>query len=96
MAVIESSGLTIDGTNWRKFTNCDGLSEPESFPPGKGESITQAKIICVGCVAARQCLEFAKTQEGRVGIQNVMSDEEIDALFEQRRLTEEASLNAND
>ncbi len=91
MAVIESSGLRIDSSNWRQYANCDGISEPESFPPGKGESVDEAKIVCGGCVAAKQCLEFARTQTERVGIQRVMSDAEIDELFEERRLAEEAA-----
>lgn len=96
MAVTESSGLDINRSNWRDYANCAVISEPELFPPGNGETLDEAKIVCGGCVAARQCLEFAKVQNERVGIQRVMSDEEIDALFEGRRLAEEAALQATD
>lgn len=90
MAAIETSGLNINRSNWRDYANCAVISEPELFPPGNGESLDEAKIVCRGCVAARECLGFAVRVNRRVGIRRVMSDEEIDGLFEERRLAEEA------
>lgn len=96
MAVTESSGLDINRSNWRDYANCAVISEPELFPPGNGESMDEAMIVCRGCVAARECFGFGVRINRNVGIRRVMSDEEIDALFEERRLAEEAALQATD
>lgn len=96
MAVTESSGSNVDISKWRNSANCAGISEPELFPPGHGETIAEAKIVCGGCVAALGCFYSALRSGRRVGIRRVMSDAEIDGLFEERRLAEEAALQTID
>ena len=96
MAVVESSGSGVDLSKWRDFTNCDGISEPEHFPPGNGETVEEAKIVCRGCVAALGCFYTAVRNNRNVGIRKIMSAEEIDVLIEERRLADEASLVASD
>jgi hypothetical protein len=91
MAVVESSGLGIDSSNWRKFANCDGISEPESFPPNNGESIEEAKIVCRGCVSAFECLVYSRVTGVETGITRVMSAQESNDFFEARRIAGETT-----
>lgn len=96
MAVIESSGLTIDSSNWRRFANCDGIAEPESFPPGNGETVSEARIVCRGCVSALECLAYSRDSGVVTGSTKVLTKVDVGELYEERRLAEEAALQATD
>jgi WhiB family redox-sensing transcriptional regulator len=46
--------------------NCLGL-DPELFFPERGESVTEAKAVCAGCVVRTECLDFALAIGGAAG-----------------------------
>lgn len=84
--------MTAGADLWKKTANCDGISEPEEFPPNRGETIDEAKLICMGCVALGACYDSFLNTGVQTGALRVMSESEIVELLEQRRRAEELVL----
>lgn len=60
---------------WRAKANCRGVA-PDLFFPERGESTTDARRVCAGCVVREECLDYALTDSGTVGIWGGKSERE--------------------
>jgi WhiB family redox-sensing transcriptional regulator len=60
---------------WQVQAACRGC-DPELWYMDRGESTTEAKAICRGCVVREECLEFAVTQKEKFGIWGGLSERE--------------------
>jgi WhiB family redox-sensing transcriptional regulator len=60
---------------WQKRANCIGV-DPEIFFPEQGESVREARQVCLGCVVRAECLEFALANGEKFGIWGGMSERE--------------------
>lgn len=57
----------VDPRPWMTEANCLGV-DPELFYPGRGESVTDPKAVCAGCVCREPCLEYALAYDDDMGI----------------------------
>ncbi len=71
------------GMDWMERANCLGC-DPDLFYPERGESITQARAVCAGCVVRAECLEFALSTGEKLGIWGGLSERERRRLRRQR------------
>jgi WhiB family redox-sensing transcriptional regulator len=69
---------------WMDRANCLGC-DPELFYPERGESISQARAVCAGCVVRVECLDFALAIGEKVGIWGGLSERERRRLRKARR-----------
>ena len=69
---------TLD-TSWMDVAECKGM-DPELFHPNRGEDTAAAKAVCVKCLARVECLEYALTNNEKVGIWGGTSERERRAM----------------
>jgi WhiB family redox-sensing transcriptional regulator len=69
---------------WQARGSCVGV-DPDLFFPQRGESVVEAKAICVGCPVRAECLAHALERNERFGIWGGLSERERRAIRRRRR-----------
>ncbi len=72
--------------SWMDDAACIGV-DADLFFPVRGESTTEAKEVCRGCVVREQCLDLALANGEKFGIWGGLSERERRPLRRARRLT---------
>ena len=78
----DESGL---GHEWRDEAACKGL-DPNLFHTARGESTREAVAVCVGCLVVEQCLEYAMSNNIKVGIWGGKSERQRRMLRRDRNM----------
>jgi hypothetical protein len=60
-------------------------TDPEVFYPERGESIADAKRVCLGCPVRETCLEWALERKERFGVFGGKSERERRKIEQQRK-----------
>lgn len=55
--MIDLSQFLVEEEPWKGLANCLGMGT-EPFFPERGDSVTEGKRICFGCVVREECLEY--------------------------------------
>ncbi len=79
----ESGNEIID--EWRLHAYCIGLDWAVFFPQ-RGESVKEAREICLHCTVAFECLEDALTRNESAGVRAGMSTSERRRINKARKL----------
>jgi len=69
--------------DWRTWAACRG-TDPNTFFPNRGESITPAKIICGTCIVQVECLEDAIIRREPAGVRAGLSTRDRRVLIGNR------------
>lgn len=69
------STYSVDSMWWQDFGACRGV-DPSLFFPEKGESASEAKEVCKGCIVREYCLEYAMVNGEKHGIWGGLSERE--------------------
>jgi WhiB family redox-sensing transcriptional regulator len=77
----DSNGQVDD---WRLLASCRGLDWVMFFP-NRGESTSQAKAICNGCLVKNQCLDDAVELKEPAGVRGGLSTKARRAIIAERR-----------
>lgn len=70
--------------DWQLRANCLGL--PKSlFYPARGDSLTEPRAVCAGCVVREQCLEYALVNGIEHGLWGGKSERQRRAMRRERK-----------
>lgn len=78
----DESGL---GHEWRDDAACKGL-DPNLFHTARGESTREGIAVCAGCLVIEQCLEYAMSNNIKVGIWGGKSERQRRMLRRDRNM----------
>lgn len=79
-----STKLLTYAEPWMADAIC-AQTDPEVFYPERGESIADAKRICLGCPVRETCLEWALEHKERFGVFGGKSERERRKIEQQRK-----------
>lgn len=69
---------------WQEFALC-AETDPDAFFPGKGESVTPAKKVCMRCEVRAECLEYALDNEISHGVWGGLSEQQRRKIRSERK-----------
>ncbi|MFL6144335.1 MAG: WhiB family transcriptional regulator [Labedaea sp.] len=76
-----------DETGWMAQGLC-AQTDPDAFFPGKGDSLTPARTVCVACPVRAECAAYAVAHDERFGIWGGLSERERRVIRRRRRAGE--------
>lgn len=75
---------TDEADSWRDQANCLGM-DPDLFFAHRGESVEEARAVCMACEVRVDCLEYAITNGEKLGLWGGLTERQRRALRAKRR-----------
>ena len=77
----------IEPLQWMEKGACKDMN-PDLFFPHNGENNEEAKAVCIECPVQQECLDYAVSQSGLMGIWGGLSETERRTVRRKRGLIE--------
>jgi len=86
MTEIQLAQLEL-APSWQQYAECVNHAGEVDFFPARGESVRDAKAVCMACSVRSECLEFALRLKVAHGVWGGLSERERRTLRRERRRT---------